>query len=158
MVPVRTSKPEIHVVGIEMRTKNALEANPATARIAGLWNRFYQEKIAERITHRKDAGAVLGVYTNYETDHNGFYTLIVGAQVQDAKAIPTGMVGVTIPAAEYLVFPAPGRMPEAIMTAWGKVWSYFAQSSAARRAYTTDFELYKTTNTEPSAEIYIAIE
>jgi predicted transcriptional regulator YdeE len=148
----------MHVVGIEVRTKNDLEANAATARIAGLWNRFYQEKVAEKIAHRKDRGAVLGVYTNYESDHTGFYTLIVGAQVQDAKAIPIGMVGVTIPAAEYLVFPAPGRMPEAIVTAWGKVWNYFAQSSAARRVYTTDFELYKTTNGEASAEIYVAIE
>jgi predicted transcriptional regulator YdeE len=68
------------------------------------------------------------------------------------------MVGVTIAAAEYLVFPVPGRMPEAIVNAWGKVWNYFAQSSAARRAYTTDFELYKTTNGEASAEIYVAIE
>jgi predicted transcriptional regulator YdeE len=148
----------MHVVGIEVRTKNALEANPDTARIADLWRRFFAEKVSEKITHRPDPGVVLGVYTNYESDHTGFYTLIVGAQVRDAKSIPNGMVGVTIPAAQYLVFPAPGRIPEAIVTAWGKVWNYFAQSSAARRAYTTDFELYNMSDGEASAEIYVAIE
>jgi predicted transcriptional regulator YdeE len=148
----------MHVVGFEVRTKNALEANPATRRIGDLWNRFFQERMSERITHRKDPGAVVGVYTNYENDHTGFYTLIVGAQVQDAKAIPSGMVGVTIPASKYLVFPAPGKMPEAIVAAWGVVWDYFAQGAAARRAYTTDFELYTTSNGETSAEIYVAIE
>jgi predicted transcriptional regulator YdeE len=149
----------MHVVGIEVRTKSALEANPATARIADLWNRFFHDKVSEKIAHREDASAVLGVYTNYESDHTGFYTLIVGVQVQNAKAIPTGMVGVTIPAAEYLVFSAPGKIPDAIIAAWGRVWDHFAQSSALERAFTTDFELYRTGSTgETSAEIYVAIK
>ena len=146
----------MHVVGIEVRTKNALEANPATARIGPLWGRFLEEKASEKIAHQMDPGTVLGVYTNYESDHTGFYTLIIGAQVKDAKSIPKGMVGITIPAAEYLVFPAPGKVPQAIVVAWGEVWDYFAQNPAARRAFTADFELYKTANGEAGAEIYVA--
>jgi predicted transcriptional regulator YdeE len=148
----------MHVVGIEVRTKNALETNSATARIGPLWGRFLQERVSETIAHQKDPGTVLGVYTNYVSDHTGFYTLIIGAEVQDAKSIPKGMVGITIPAAEYLVFPAPGKIPEAIIAAWGEVWNYFAQSSAARRAFTADLEVYKPGNGETSAEIYVAIK
>jgi predicted transcriptional regulator YdeE len=154
----KTAKPEMHVVGVEARTKNDLEANPATAKIPGLWNRFFQQNLAEAIPHRKDPGSVLGVYTNYQGDHTGFYTLIVGVEVQDSRAIPSGMVGTTIPAAEYLVFPAPGKMPEAIIMAWSNIWKYFSQSAPYQRAYTTDFEDYRTTEDgQTVAEIYIAV-
>src|SRR6266568_3165117 len=107
MEPTRTAKPEMYIVGVEVRTRNVLEADPATAKIAGLWNNFFQQNLAEKISNRKDPHSMLG-----------FYTLIAGTEVKGLTAIPAGMVGIKIPAAQYLVFPAPGKLPEAIIAAW----------------------------------------
>jgi predicted transcriptional regulator YdeE len=154
----KITKPEMQVVGIEARTKNDLEASPVTAKIPGLWSRFFREKRAEEIDYRKDDSSLLGAYTNYESGHTGFYTLIVGAEVSELGMISKGMVGITIPAAEYLLFPAPGKMPEAIIIAWSNIWKHFSQNAAYQRAYTTDFELYRTTDDgQIEAEIYIAV-
>ena len=161
MEPTRTAKPEMYIVGVEVRTRNVLEADPATAKIAGLWNNFFQQNLAGKISNRKDPDSMLGVYTNYESDHAGFYTLIAGTEVKGLTAIPAGMVGMKVPAAEYLVFAAPGKLPQAIIAAWKNIWNYFSPGAACQRSYTTDFELYRTnpgSGGENTAEIYIAVE
>src|SRR5260370_15081559 len=115
MEPTRTAKPEMYIVGVEVRTRNVLEADPATAKIAGLWNNFFQQNLAEKISNRKDPHSMLGVYTNYESDHAGFYTLIAGTEAKGLTAIPAGMVGLKIPAAQSQVFPSPGKLTEALI-------------------------------------------
>ena len=104
-------------------------------------------------------GNLLGVYTDYESDHTGAYSLIVSAEVSSLDSVPEGMIGLTIPASKNLVFPAGGPVPDAIIQAWQNIWNHFSQSSEYRRAYTTDFEAYKwnpeTQQTE--AEIHIAM-
>jgi len=158
MDPTKTTKPQIHVIGVEVRTRNDLEANPVTAKIPGLWRRFFQENLAAEIENRKDANVLFGAYTNYQSDHTGYYSLLIGAEVSKLEMIPQGMAGITIPATEYLVFPAPGKIPEAIMTAWGNIWKYFPQDAPCQRAYTTDFELYRTNHDgQTQGEIYIAV-
>lgn len=48
---------------------------PSTAKIPGLWGRFFQERIADKIPNKKPAGHLIGAYTKYESDHTGPFHL-----------------------------------------------------------------------------------
>lgn len=159
MEPQLTSSGEIKVIGLEVRTSNARESDPKTARIPGLWHRFFAEQVAEQIPNRTDSNTLLAVYTKYESDHTGEYSLIVGGAVSSLEQIAEGMAGVTIPGAKYLVFPVHGPMPQAVIEVWNSIWHYFSIPSPYRRAYTADLEVYEQSpqGGNPAAKIYVAI-
>jgi predicted transcriptional regulator YdeE len=145
----------MNVVGIDVRTTNAEEADPKTARIGALWQRFFRDGVLEKVRGRK-GGAILGVYTSYESDHTGLYTLIVGAEAASLDGQPAGLAGIAVPAARYLVFKAKGPMPKALIEEWGRIWQFFASATEHARAYTSDFERHDPTKPD-EVEIHIAI-
>ena len=146
---------EMQVVGIEIRTTNQNEMNPATAQIPALWGRFQQERIIDQVPGRAPSGFPLGVYSKYESDHSGPYSVLAGIEVADLKDIPHGLVGLTIPAGNYLVFTAQGPMPHALIQAWGVIWRYFSADPQYARAYSADFESYRGPE---QVDIHIAIK
>jgi predicted transcriptional regulator YdeE len=134
---------EMTIAGIEVRTTNGEEADPATAKIPHLWQRFRQDGIIGRIPGAVPNAGPIGVYTGYESDHAGAYTLIAGIQVQDAGvALPDGVTTTTIPAGRYLCFSARGPMPQVVIQTWDAIRDYFAHASGHERAYRVDFESY----------------
>src|SRR3954447_22529825 len=116
MKPNMVTRDAKKIIGIEARTSNRSEANPQTAKIPALWQKFFQ--VEERIPNRMDTNTIFGTYTNYESDHNGDYSLIVASEVSSLDDVPSEMVGLTIPSARYLVFTAEGQMPAAIIETW----------------------------------------
>ncbi len=160
MEPRLVSLIEINVVGIEIRTNNQQEVDPAKAKIPGLWKRFFEEAIAGKTPGVLRAGTTFAVYTKYQSDNRGEYSLILSSQVKTLKSIPAGMIGMAIPPARYLVFTAKGKMPDAVIKTWPSIWKYFEDSSQYRRAYTSDFEIYdkRSYMEPPEVEIHIAIE
>jgi predicted transcriptional regulator YdeE len=142
------------VVGVAAMTTNRDEADPRTARISGLWGQFFQ--VEGGIHNRTDPDVTLGAYTRYESDHTGAYTLIVGVEVSAGGDVPAGMVALTIPPADYLMFVAEGEMPGALIQTWMAIWKYFADAIEHRRAYTIDFERHDK-HARGKVEIYIAI-
>lgn len=81
---------------------------------------------------------MLAVYTNYESDANGLYDLIIGARVSSLESVPDGLVALSIPVANYAVFDASGPQPQAVVSAWQCVWA----DTGLARAYTADFDEY----------------
>lgn len=160
MEPRLVSLIEIQIVGIEIRTNNQQEAVPSKAKIPGLWKRFIEEEIAGKTPGVLRPGTTFAVYTKYQSDHLGEYSLILSSQVNSLKSTPDGMVGITIPPARYLAFAAKGKMPEAVIETWQYIWKYFSDFTQYKRAYTSDFEIYdKRSQMEPpEVEIYIAIQ
>lgn len=135
--------PGFQVVGVQVRTVNAAERQPNTAKIPKLWKRYFEEKIEEQIPGRTDPDEIIGVYHNYENDFQGFYTLLIGQRSGFEGPIPGALVRTQVPAQQYLVFePVPAK-PEEIQKVWREVWDYFSQVSPFRRAYSHDFELYR---------------
>jgi predicted transcriptional regulator YdeE len=160
MEPKLVIREEIKLIGIAVRTTNKQEMDPATAKISGLYGRFFQEQIADNIPNKTPLAATVAVYTKYESDHSGAYDLIVGRAVNSLGSIPEGMTGVTIPAGRYLLFNANGPMPKALIDTWEHILTWFPptyspKSSKLQRAYTTDYEV-QTGNDR--AEIYIAVK
>lgn len=142
MDPRPTTLKELKLVGIETRTSNADESDPAKARIPGLWKKFYEDGISKKTPEIVTPEMVFAVYTNYESDHNGKYSLILTSEVKNLKQIPEGFTGITVPPSKYLVFLAKGKLPEAIIETWKEVWKYFSQSRDHKRTYAADFEIY----------------
>lgn len=143
------------VIGIDVITSNAAEADPSTAQLPELWARFYREAILEQIPRKTPPVLPVAVYTDYETDHTGRYRVIAGAAVEAGTAPPKGLVGVTLPAGRYLVFHSEGAMPDVVIRAWQAVWSHFATPGDDIRAFTADFEQYSGSD---RVDIFIALK
>lgn len=144
------------VVGIEVRTNNRNEANPAVAVIPQMWKRYLQERLAEHIPHRVDPKATVAVYRNYESDHTGEYSFLLGAEVEQLASMPDTMVACTIAPADYMVFESRGSMPQALIDTWGTIWQDFSRRGARRRAYLADFEIHNAA-TPSQVAIFIGV-
>ncbi|WP_237156777.1 GyrI-like domain-containing protein [Photobacterium leiognathi] len=138
------------VYGLTLRTANSLEMNPETANIPK-HVQLVDSNI--EIDYLSDARAY-SVYTNYESDVNGFYDLLMGStEIASAKR---KLQSIDVVAGEYLKFDAEGEFPDAIIRAWQTAWAYFSsQDCKHSRAYTTDFEYYQSTN---QVSVFIALK
>lgn len=137
--------------GLKARTQNSKEMDAATAKIGDLWALFYQD-LGPKL---EDGANIYGVYTNYQSDMNGEYDIIACT-----NGLPNyesaELVEIKVETGKYLLFKGKGEMPEAVISVWGEIWSYFsAENCVHTRAYTTDFEYYKS---DSEIEIYIAIQ
>lgn len=156
MNPKVVTRNDKKVIGIEIRTSNQLEVHQSTAQIAKAWSRFAKDKLLEKIPNKAHGNIALGLYTNYESDQNGKYTLIIGTEVTSLDDVPEGMIGVNAPAAKYLEFHFEGPPPSLASEAWQQIWKYFTDNQEYRRTFTTDFEVYNNTQ-EDSLDIYVAV-
>ena len=142
----------ILITGISTRTKNENEQSEKTGLIPGLWQRFFQQQLNEKISHQVAQSPVYGVYHAYESDLCGEYTVTAGMAVTNENN--SAYDSVTIAAGNYLVFRMQGDMPQSVIGAWQWVWDYFSSNTQVTRSYTTDFERYDGPD---SVSLYIAI-
>jgi predicted transcriptional regulator YdeE len=121
----------LSVVGIAARTSNS-----SAHEIGALWKRFYREGIGEQIPGRLD-GSIYSVYSEYESDFRGRYTLLIGCLVSADAPIPEGLSRQVVKAGNYAVFEATGELPESVVSTWASIWE-----TPLDRLYVTDFERY----------------
>lgn len=153
MTDIHTISP-IKVIGISVRTTNA--NGQAVMDLGTLWNRFYSGQISAQIPDKAD-NDVYAIYTDYNTDHTGAYTAIIGCRVGSLTSIPDGMSGKEVGAGRYKRYIANGKMPHAVIRQWQEIWN----SADLERKYTTDFEVYgakSTSGENAEVEIYIAVK
>ena len=152
-------KPEIvdikerNILGITARTNNTNEQSPVTGKLKALWGGFFENGLMSKIPNQKENSPMFGVYSSYESDFNGDYTVTVGMEIS-SHDIASEYKEVKIEGGKYLLFRAKGEMPQVVIDTWKKVWEYFPTSNIERK-YSTDFELYKS---EDEVEIYIAVK
>lgn len=140
---------EKKVIGIKVRTKNADEMISEISKISGLWHQFYAD-IAPQL--ERDAN-IFGVYSNYESDFTGEFDVLAGSDIFKSDIERDS---VTIQAGKYLVFDGKGSTPQVVSDTWSKIWNYFGSDVSGHiRAYTTDFELYKS---DSHIQIFISIK
>ncbi|MFG3440828.1 GyrI-like domain-containing protein [Nonomuraea sp. NPDC047897] len=147
-----TDRDELTVVGFVVRTTNADELDPARARLPALWQRAGAPGAFAHVPGRMDEH-LYAVLTDYESDHYGAYTQIVGIGVRTAPRLPEGMVAVRVPAAKAFRVAARGPMPQAIVEAWQQVWKHTESGGAPPRAFTTDLEVHHP----DGVDLYIAV-
>lgn len=133
------------VTGFCVRTQNRDEFNEKTAKLPNLWQQFYTN---ERATNAN----IFCVYSSYDSDANGSYTVTVGVESSHAQ---TQLSSVTIKAGDYLVFQGTGSMPAIVVETWKRVWEFFETNTEYRRNFISDFEAYSGPD---QVAIYIGLE
>lgn len=138
----------LHVVGIELRTRNteAMQTIPAH------WQRFQAEGVMARIPART-SDDVFGVYTHFEhagRDNEGLYSLVIGACVPADAEVPAGMVRVVVPASRRAVFPVDEGRPDRVGDAWQEIWR-----TPLPKTFIADYEHY---HADGRIEILIGVE
>ncbi|MDQ2713474.1 MAG: GyrI-like domain-containing protein [Chloroflexota bacterium] len=155
-------KSAMKVVGIETRTTNKDEARGETARIPLLWQRFFQENIRENIPHKVQPEPILSVYTEYESDEHGPFTVLIGCEVSNSEDIPQGLVAKVLPEATYTIFTTQtGPVTSVIGQAWQDIWQLQPAQLGGTRRYSADFELYDERSRDPqntTVDIYLALK
>ncbi|GAB3480164.1 GyrI-like domain-containing protein [Marinomonas epiphytica] len=109
------------IVGLRVRTNNQNEMQADTAKIGTLHANF-----AEQVAVDYSQGEPLyGVYYQYESDHQGDFSVLVGSN-RSCLTTEATLETVTLEAGKYLVFSGKGEMPQTVINVWQKIWRYFA--------------------------------
>lgn len=153
MKPEKINIKEKNIIGISARTNNKDEQSPVNGKLMKLWGSFFENGLMSKIPNQKENSPKFGVYSSYESDFNGDYTVTVGMEVSSNDSA-SEYKEIKIEGGEYLLFKAKGKMPNIVMDTWKEIWEYFSTSNIERK-YSTDFELYKS---EDEVEIYIAVK
>jgi predicted transcriptional regulator YdeE len=139
------SLPEIKLVGITTRTSNKLlfEGDPETNQVAETVKNYFHNDLAKKIPNRNKIGTTYCAYTDYESDHTGEFTYLIGESVSSFDGISDEFTCLTIPAASYIQLTnGPAPMPKVCIDMWEKIWRSTPEELGGTRAYTTDFEIY----------------
>ena len=157
MRPERVRRDKARVVGIQARTSSQREADPATAAVPGLWRRFQDDRLGDRIPGRAGARTTCAVYSDYQDAGDGDrrFSCLVGAEVAEAGEPPAGLAAVTVPAGDYLVFAARGPMPGALAATWGRIAEFFEHAQMSR-AFTADLEVHYPAGS--AVDVFVAID
>ena len=142
------------IAGLAIRTTNAAESSPATAKIPALWGRFASEHWADKLDRIGGFGPVTAVYSAYESDASGSYQLLVGRQVSETASVVEPLQVVSAAPGPYLLFSCVGPLPQAVIDGWRDVWAYFSRGRSPARAYTYDLEIYPEAG---AVEIWVAV-
>ena len=151
---------EFFVVGIAARTSNQREMSGQGV-IGKQWERLFAEHLLANIPNRADS-SIYAVYSDYEVDHTGEYTFLLGAKARDGSVVPDGMIAKRVPAGTYAVVTSEhAPVVEAVVGAWKKIWSASPSDLGGERSFQTDFELYDERATDPQnsqVDIYLGLK
>jgi predicted transcriptional regulator YdeE len=128
-----------YVAGLWVRTDNTVEST-GNGQIAEIWGRFMHDNPGAALTNRVGY-SVYAVYCDYESDHSGKYTFVLGFKVSSIEDLPAGLRGVRIPSGEYAVLTSDrGPSNQVVSAVWSQIWANSELEHA--RAYQADFEVY----------------
>ena len=122
------------MAGISIVTSNEKAAED----INTLWERFFQEKIGQKITAKTD-DVIYAVYSDYEGDHEKPFRLTIGYRLNETlndNRAPE-FHEIAVQAGDYAILSAAGEQPKALIETWEAIWS-----SDLNRSFQTDFEIY----------------
>lgn len=131
-----TRDQEITLVGPAMRTSAAT----AAADIAAFWQQFMEQDWPSRIPLQPGDGAIYAAYCEYESDHRGAYTMLLGVHAPAGTQIE-GLRTITVPPGRYARFVAQGHPSQALWQAWSHINE--AWEMRGERCYAVDMERYE---------------
>lgn len=154
--------PSIKLVGITARTNNAHEVDPLKSRISPTFQKYVQEQVPEKITHRIKPGTTYSVFTDYESGATGDYTYFLGEEVSMFDLSSKEQEELNVPKQTYVRFTTDqGPMPQVCIEAWKEIWKMEPAVLGGKRRYLCDFEIYDHRALDPKNtvfDIYIGID
>lgn len=143
---------EKKVIGLERRTSNQ---DPRMQEvIGGLWQQLYGQGCYGQIQDKSNDRSI-GLYSDYENQAEGAYSVTVGCEVKAVPALITEpFVLKIIPAGRYARFEIYGDEVEAVGQLWNEIWQL-----PLERTFTGDFEEYYPVEEgkEPKICVYVAV-
>lgn len=153
-----THMPSAVLTGVAIRTTNLRESGPE-AQIPSLWERYFASGLQQQ-PGVKNPHLLYALYTDYESDVNGEYTLLLGHELERADP-EFGEVTAEIPEASYIKFTSKrGPVQQVVVELWQEIWAFF-QNSELKRAYSGDFERYDLRDFNPAdavVDIFVAVK
>jgi predicted transcriptional regulator YdeE len=148
-----------YVVGIAARTSNAHEMS-GKGKIGDVWEAFLEPSLVAKIPNKIGVDPI-AIYTEYETDHTGHYTYLLGLPISSTESLPANLRVKHVPAGRYAVFSS-GRGPitEVVQEVWQRIWSMSPEELGGTRAFQTDFEIYDQRASDPEnaqIDIYVGL-
>ncbi|MBE2983977.1 effector binding domain-containing protein [Campylobacter sp. RM6883] len=134
-------KEDFEIYGLKAITDNSSEMSRC-GKITSLWKEFLSLGFG-------DLDEIYAVYHEYESDINGFCSLIVGAKNLERKDSRK----VFVKNGKYAMFSKDGTGESVTIELWHEIWSFF-KSSNLQRVYESDFEKHL----KDKIEIYISIK
>jgi predicted transcriptional regulator YdeE len=142
----------MNVIGHSIRTNNADEADPETAKIPGLWDLVRSQSLEELIPGAIDPETLVAVLSAYESDYRGDYSELVGHQARTLAELPEGMAGLAVASGSYAEIAVEGPLPYALIATWQQVWEA-EDAGRLERAYEFDYELHR----DGVATLYLSV-
>jgi predicted transcriptional regulator YdeE len=151
--------PGFYMAGLAARTNNAAELS-GNGKIGSVWQTFLQPGMAARIPNKIGVD-LIAVYTDYETDHTGHYTYLLGLPIASADALPKSLSVRQVPAGRYAVFTSNrGPIVKVVQEVWQRIWSMSEKELGGKRAFRTDYEIYDQRSTDPEKaqiDVYVGL-
>ncbi|NJC27589.1 effector binding domain-containing protein [Neolewinella antarctica] len=150
----KQQKDSFQLIGISVRTSNT-DPQQTAKDIGGLWQRLLEEQLVDQIPNKVDT-TVYSVYTDYESDHRGAYTTVLGCRVSSLADVPEGMTAIEVAGGAFQVFTSRGNLQHGVVyQTWEDIWA-----TELDRSYRADYEVYgaKASNlTDAEVEIFVGI-
>lgn len=140
-----TELPSFNIAGVSIRTANT--DGRARKEIGALWQQFMDDQLLQNIPNRF-CDDIYCMYTEYESDANAPYTVILGCRVNLMEEFAQDILGKTVPSAVYRVYTSAGV--DGVVETWMHIWQ-----SDIDRAYAADFDVYKQDGT---VETYLSVK
>lgn len=143
----------IYIVGIFQETSFKEEQH--TKDLENLWEKYTLQDPLAKISNKLD-DKIYFVYTDYGSDEDDGFTLMMGYRVTNLDAIPSGLSSLTIPTSKYAVFKVSGDLEQNVSQLWEAI-----EEIDLKRTYSTDIEIYEENSiydAEGKAEIWTSIE
>ena len=149
--------PGFFVVGVAARTSNAYEMS-GNGKIGDVWQTFLEPSLVAKIPNKIGVDPV-AIYTEYETDHTGHYTYLLGVPVSSTESLPTNLTVKHVPPGRYAVFTSGrGNIVQVVQEVWQRIWAMSPEELGGKRAFQTDFEIYDQRAADPEhAEIDVYV-
>lgn len=107
------------IVGISVRTTT--QDGKAMTDIGNLFNQFFSQNIIEKIEN-KLSNDVYCVYTDYESDYMGEYTVYIGCSVSSTND-QSNFANKHIPKSKYRKYTSKGNIHGVVGKTWNEIWS-----------------------------------
>ena len=148
-----------YIAGLTARTNNAHEMS-GKGKIGNVWQEFLQPNLVAKIPNKIGVD-LIAVYTEYETDHTGHYTYLLGIPILSNESLPSTLTFKHIPAGRYAVFTS-GRGPvqQIVPEIWQRILSMSPEELGGTRAFQTDYEMYDQRAADPAdaqIDVYIGL-
>ncbi len=147
------------VAGLTARTNNAHEMS-GKGRIGSVWQDFLKPGLVGKIPNKVGVDLVV-VYTDYETDHTGHYTYLLGVPIFSAEPLPADLTVRHVPAGRYAVFSSNrGPLKQIVPEIWQQIWAMSPEELGGTRAFKTDYEIYDQRAADPEnaqIDVYVGL-